>query len=80
MCRRAAAISILRLTIEDNGAGFDAMPATQAAGERREGGLGLAGMRERLTLIGGEFEIESSGGAGTTIYARLPLDTERLIA
>jgi PAS domain S-box-containing protein len=72
--------SILRLTIEDNGAGFDAMPATQAAGERREGGLGLAGMRERLTLIGGEFEIESSGGAGTTIYARLPLDTERLIA
>jgi signal transduction histidine kinase len=37
-------------------------------------------MRERLTLIGGEFEIESSGGAGTTIYARLPLDSERLIA
>jgi signal transduction histidine kinase len=72
--------SILRLTIEDNGAGFDATPATPAAGERREGGLGLAGMRERLTLIGGEFEIESSGGAGTTIYARLPLDSERLIA
>jgi signal transduction histidine kinase len=71
--------SILRLTIEDDGSGFDTA-AIQVAGERRDGGLGLAGMRERLTLIGGELEIESSGGAGTTIYARLPLDSERLSA
>jgi signal transduction histidine kinase len=30
-------------------------------------------MRERLLLLGGELEIESSAGLGTTIFARLPV-------
>ena len=67
----------LQLTIEDNGQGIDGSSAAQ---KRRGGGLGLAGVRERLTLIGGELELESSAGAGTTIFARIPLDTERLTA
>ena len=67
----------LQLTIEDNGRGIDGNSAAHA---RRGGGLGLAGVRERLTLIGGELELESSAGAGTTIFARIPLDNERLIA
>ncbi len=68
---------VLRLTIEDDGLGF----APTASGEPdRRGGLGLAGMRERLALIGGELELESSPGAGTTIFARVPLEQERLIA
>jgi signal transduction histidine kinase len=58
----------LRLTIEDNGCGFD-----PAASYSR---LGLAGMRERLLLVGGDLEIESSPGAGTTIFARIPLVRE----
>jgi len=37
-------------------------------------------MRERVMLIGDELEIESSVGVGTTIFARIPLDDERLIA
>ena len=43
-------------------------------------GLGVAGMRERLALIGGELEIESSSGVGTTVFARIPLDIARLSA
>ena len=47
----------LRLTVEDNGCGFDTTIATES-GATHEGGLGIAGMRERLTLIGAELEIE----------------------
>jgi two-component system sensor histidine kinase UhpB len=61
----------LRLMIEDDGCGF---------GSGRSDGLGLAGMRERLALIGGTLEIESSIGAGTTIFARIPLERERTTA
>ena len=34
--------------------------------------VGLAGMRERLLLLGGELEIESTPGKGTTILAWVP--------
>ena len=66
----------LGVTIEDNGCGFDteSLTGTKAG---RSGGLGVAGMRERLTLFGGEFEIESSIGVGTTIFARIPLELEK---
>jgi PAS domain S-box-containing protein len=64
----------LCLAIEDNGCGFDANATALHAGASREGGLGLAGMRERLSLIAGEIEIESSIGVGTTIFARIGLE------
>ena len=70
--------SILQLTIEDDGDGFDL--AEIEAGRKRSGGLGIAGVRERLALIGGELEIETSRGAGTAIFARIPLHDERVIA
>ena len=69
----------LRLTIEDDGCGFNASPARERAGERK-GCLGLAGMRERLALIGGGLEIESAVGGGTTIFARIPIEPERMTA
>lgn len=62
----------LHLTIEDNGCGFNS-----AAFSSR---LGLAGMRERLSLVGGQLEIESSPNAGTALFARIPLLTERAAA
>ncbi|MBX9843083.1 MAG: PAS domain S-box protein [Xanthobacteraceae bacterium] len=72
--------STLQLTIEDNGRGFDAAVPSGNSGLSGRRGLGLAGMRERLALIGGELEIESSSGVGTTVFARIPLDLARLSA
>jgi two-component system CheB/CheR fusion protein len=60
--------------IEDDGTGFDPdAPATPILGRR--GGLGLAGMRERVELLGGTVEVESAPGRGTTVIARIPLGT-----
>jgi signal transduction histidine kinase len=52
--------------IEDDGAGFDQRAV-------REDGVGLLGMRERLSFVDGRLEIESRPGAGTTIVAEVPL-------
>ena len=35
--------------------------------------MGVINMRERAALCGGELELESSPGAGTTIYVRIPV-------
>ena len=70
--------SELRLTIEDNGCGFDPA-AVSPDGANWKGGLGLAGMSERLALIGGGFEIESSS-EGATIFARIPVEREWMTA
>jgi PAS domain S-box-containing protein len=56
--------------IEDNGRGFD--PSAETARTEAGHGLGLTGMRERAALIGGDLEIESAAGKGTTIYIRVP--------
>jgi PAS domain S-box-containing protein len=64
----------LRLTVEDDGCGFDTA-STETVNLRT--GLGLAGMRERIALVGGDIEIESSPGVGTTIFVRIPLPGEK---
>ena len=51
-----------RLRIADDGCGFT---------ERREGGLGLSGMRERALLAGGQLSIWSAGGQGTRVELTL---------
>jgi two-component system, NarL family, sensor histidine kinase DevS len=58
--------STVAAVIEDDGAGFD----QRAVGGE---GVGLLGMRERLSFVDGRFEIESRPGAGTTIVAEVPL-------
>ena len=62
----------LHLTIEDDGRGFD--PTTLSSR------LGLAGMRERLLLVGGQLKIESSATMGTAVFARIPLFAEKSVA
>lgn len=57
----------LRLEVADAGQGFD--PETIPANGR----LGMAGMRERVEILGGRFEVESLPGQGTTVRAYLPL-------
>jgi PAS domain S-box-containing protein len=58
------------LIVEDNGSGFEVDQTL--ASPQKAGRLGLRGMRERLTLLGGTLEIESGSGTGTTVFARLP--------
>lgn len=60
--------SWLHLIVEDDGSGFD--PAASVAGERVP--QGLSGMRERLRLVGGNLELESAPGVGTTLFIRVP--------
>lgn len=55
----------VRLTVGDDGAGFD--PA------RPSDGYGLAGMRARLDLADGRLEVRSAPGSGSTLVASLPL-------
>ena len=70
--------AMIQLVIEDNGCGFNISAAFEHADNHK--GFGLAGMRERLSLLSGELEIESSIGAGTTIFARIPFKSERVTA
>jgi signal transduction histidine kinase len=59
------------LTVEDDGRGFDLNGADgQELGVRQ---LGLLGVRERLALVGGSLDVESSAQSGTTVYVRIPL-------
>jgi signal transduction histidine kinase len=66
-----AADTMLYMYIIDEGVGFEAEEAIAT-------GLstGLAGMRERATLMGGVLLISSTPGAGTTIEVELPLSPE----
>jgi PAS domain S-box-containing protein len=64
---------VVATILEDDGRGFD-VEATLASPEKARR-LGLRGMRERVALLGGELEIESAEGAGTTLYVRIPLLT-----
>lgn len=63
VARRDGAVTAV---IEDDGRGFG------AAGNTGDG-LGLVGMRERLSLLDGRLAIESTEGAGTTIVAEVRL-------
>jgi signal transduction histidine kinase len=55
----------IELLVSDEGEGFD--PATGSDG------FGLAGMRERVELAGGELQIKSQPGSGTRVMASVPL-------
>ena len=56
----------IRLVVGDTGKGFDIEAA------RRNGGLGLTSMQERVRLIGGTLEIDSKPLSGTTIRVCVP--------
>ena len=60
-------LNAINLTVKDSGAGFNPREAMRGPG------LGLASMRERLQVIGGQLSIHSQRGRGTTIHALAPL-------
>jgi signal transduction histidine kinase len=57
------------LEIRDDGVGFDPAVATDSG---RNGHFGLLGMRERVELAGGTWELQSVERVGTLIRAYLP--------
>jgi len=60
--------SALRMIVQDRGVGFE--PAELQDSTR----LGILGMRERVELLGGQFELESRAGEGTVIRVVIPID------
>jgi signal transduction histidine kinase len=56
----------VKVVVEDDGQGFD----PEGVGAE---GFGLVGMRERLAILGGRLQVESSTGAGTAIAVEVPL-------
>jgi signal transduction histidine kinase len=59
----------LVINVSDQGGGFD------AAAEQQGGGLGLAGLRDRVESLGGAFEVKSSA-SGTRVVMRLNIVSE----
>jgi signal transduction histidine kinase len=67
----------VRLLVSDEGRGF--VPKGTAATNGRGEKVGLSGMRERVSLLGGTFELHSEPGRGTMIEAKVELpETEDL--
>jgi signal transduction histidine kinase len=60
-----ATLTDLRLTIEDNGRGFNL--------DKNTTGFGLQSMRERTLALGGQFKIDSAPSCGCRITADIPL-------
>jgi signal transduction histidine kinase len=63
---------VLRLKIEDNGVGMVVSKRRAASARRADVGMGVIGMTERATLVGGRLEITTSRSGGTRIDAHLP--------
>lgn len=62
----------LRVVVDDDGAGFDAAAVARAVPGPGTG-LGLAGIRERMTSFGGSLRVESAQGQGTRAVLEVPL-------
>ncbi|MBZ5602631.1 MAG: PAS domain S-box protein [Acidobacteriia bacterium] len=60
----------IRLSVRDNGAGFS------GGGGRRDRGLGIASMKERVRMVEGTLSIASEPAGGTQITASVPLSLE----
>jgi signal transduction histidine kinase len=57
--------------VSDDGRGFDVAEVFEAGARGRH--LGLLGMQERVTVLGGRVDVFAAPGQGTRIVARLPM-------
>jgi len=62
----------IRLTVSDSGIGFDLQQAA------KRGGLGLSSMQERIRLLNGTLSIDSQAGCGTTVQAKIFLNSRTM--
>ena len=63
-----------RMVISDNGGGFDPQDLLRQPGP--DGGFGLAGMRERVSLLAGKFDLRSETEQGTVLEVEVPMTVE----
>ena len=63
----------VRLTIADNGVGFDLVASGRSGQQPR---WGLITMRERAETVGGSLHVDSAPGKGTTIVVEVPRGRE----
>jgi two-component system, NarL family, sensor histidine kinase DegS len=63
----------VQATVEDNGSGFNVDDTLKANNNT----IGLASLRERIEMLGGEINIQSSLGHGTRVQFSIPITTER---
>jgi len=56
------------MVVEDDGVGFEASDKSV-----RDKGIGIVGMQERASVVGGELDVESKPGDGTSVYLRMPI-------
>ena len=64
--------NLTELRVRDDGHGFD--PGSASRSNPTDGqptGLGLRGMAERARLVGGELDVRSAPGGGTSVTLRI---------
>ena len=61
----------LHIRVQDNGVGFNVSSAL--SGAAFSDSMGLLGMKQRVESLGGEFQVESQEGTGTSVLLQLPL-------
>jgi signal transduction histidine kinase len=67
----------VEVTVRERERAIEAIVADDGVGFRAEsssGGFGLIGMRERAMLVGGQLDVQTAPGAGTTLRFVMPLD------
>ena len=62
----------LSVIVEDDGQGF-----AEPRARPESAGMGLMSMRERAALVGGQIQIESRPGVGTTVFVKIPLTASK---
>ena len=64
----------MQVTVKDDGLGFDTAAVDQGFG--KVSGFGLFSIRERLSHMGGQFELWSNRGRGTRVTLLAPLESK----
>jgi len=66
--------NMIVLEISDQGRGFVPPPLSGPRATEKAEHIGLRGMRDRIGLVGGEFELQSAPGKGTRIIVKVAID------
>ena len=67
----------IRLTVQDDGIGFDPASVQAAVGEGR---MGLRQMEERVQALGGVLRVESEPGRGATVHVEISLPSSQALS